>query len=189
MADARVKITTGIVLPLFPMRPRSGPDITKARINIILEEMESKKFVWQAKLNGDRAVLGVRDDRVMVCNRHGGWFGHTIANAGAFLKIGNGTVLDGEVFGRNFYPFEALAVEGRSFIWNTTEEREIIAMQMCRLAGVAWMYPRPTKAWLSQLSKNLPKYEGMVRKKADASYIPLGSASQTSSGWVKQRWG
>src|SRR5712671_2028937 len=96
-------------LPFYPMRPRRGPDIDAGRIKKILEEIDGKKFVVQPKLNGDRVLLAVRKDEVQAANRHGSWYTKRVRNAGDFVKLGIGTVLDGEVFGGEFFPFEALA--------------------------------------------------------------------------------
>lgn len=184
-----IRVTKGWTVPFFPMRPANGPRITRKRVKEILEKMETKRWVYQPKLNGDRALLAIHDGKVSVCNRHYGWYHYHVANAGNFLaKLGSGTVFDGEVFKGSFYPFECLALEHRSYKINTVEEREIMAMQMCRLCGVEWMYFKPTKKWLLRLSDNLPQYEGLVRKRSDMPYILLPNSSSTSIGWLKHRW-
>ena len=144
-----VQVMKGWTIPFFPMRPANGPKLTKTLALEILKKMDDHRFVYQPKLNGDRALLAVVDKRVIVCNRYYSWYQFQVANAGAFLaKMGSGTLFDGEVWKSNFYPFECLAMEGRSLKCNTMEEREIIAMQMCRLCGVEWMFKKPTKKFL-----------------------------------------
>lgn len=185
-----VAIMKGITLPFFPMRPANGRHLTKALIEEILDLQASAehKYIFQPKLNGDRVVLGVANRQVVACNRHGGFYQYQIANAGLFLKLGNGTCLDGEVWKSDFYPFEALSWDGRSYTHNTTDEREIIAEQICHLLGVRWMYTHPTRKWLRELSAHLPVFEGVVRKRSAAAYRPLCSDSQTSGPWLKHRW-
>jgi len=178
----------GWALPFFPMRPTHGPRITKRFVKTILEQMETKRYLFQPKLNGDRVLLGISDRQVVASNRHYGWYQFQVQNATAWLKLGDGTLFDGEVFKGNFYPFELLALEGRSYKANTVEERAIMAMQMCRLCGVQWMYPEPTKKWLLNLGANLPAYEGVVRKRGDIGYMMLPNASATSPGWLKMKW-
>lgn len=176
----------GWIVPFFPMRPANGPTLTKKLALEILERMDDHRYVYQPKLNGDRALLAIVNRRVIVCNRHYGWYQYQVANAGAFLgKLGDGTLFDGEVYKSNFYPFDCLAVEGRSFKANTTDQREVEAIQMCRLCGVEWMFKRPTKKFL--LEPRAP-FEGVVRKRADLPYIILPNASGISSGWLKHRW-
>jgi hypothetical protein len=184
-----VPIMKGWTLPFFPMRPVSGPDLTRKLALTILDQMDDHRYIFQPKLNGDRALLGIAEGRVFVCNRHYNWYQYQVANAGAFkAKLGNGTLFDGEVFKSNFYPFDCLAVEGRSFKANTTDQREVEAMQMCRLCGVEWAYRKPTKKWLLAGRANLPKWEGVVRKRADLAYVLLTNASGTSPGWLKHKF-
>jgi len=182
-----VEVMKGWILPFFPMRPANGPKLTKKLALEILEKMDEHRYIYQPKLNGDRVILAIHQRRVLAASRHYDWYSFQIANAGDFkAKLGDGTVLDGEVYKGNFYPFECLALEGRSFKQNTTEEREIMAMQMCRLCKVQWMYKKPTKKWL--LNPSLPQFEGVVRKRADFPYVLLSNATGISSGWIKHRW-
>lgn len=178
----------GWALPFFPMRPAIGPRLTKKLAEEILAKMETKRYIYQPKLNGDRALLGIAERRIIVANRHYGWYHFQVENARDFLKLGDGTLFDGEVYKGKFYPFECLALEGRSYKCNTVDEREIMAMKMCRLVGTEWAYPTPTKKWLLNLDKNFPKYEGVVRKRSDFAYQMLPNTSATSPGWLKHKW-
>lgn len=183
-----VQVMKGWTLPFFPMRPASGPSLTKKVAEEIIVKMDEHRYIYQPKLNGDRALLGVVNRQVIICNRHFGLYSFQVHNAVLFLKLTDGTLFDGEVFESNFYPFDCLALEGRSYKANCAEEREVMAMQMCRLLKVAWMYPKPTKKWLLAGRANLPKYEGVVRKRADQGYYILPNTSDTSLGWLKYRW-
>jgi len=183
-----ITVAKGWIIPFFPMRPNSGPNLTKKLALEILEKQEEHKYIYQPKLNGDRAVLAVVNREVVVCNRHYGWYHFQVKNAAAFLKLKDGTIFDGEVWQGNFYPFDCLALEGRSYKANTAEEREVMAYQMCRLLKIEWMFFKPTKKWLLELKHNLPKYEGVVRKRADQGYFLLHNATEASTGWLKHRW-
>ena len=184
-----VPIMRGWVMPFFPMRPRNGPRLTRRHIERILQEQHDHVYVFQPKLNGHRVTLGIGPKgHMVVANRHGGWYQKPIRNLRDWAKFNDGTVFDGEVYDGNFYPFECLALEGRSHRPSTTEERIILAMQMCRLAHVQWVYPTPTREWLRKLTGHLPKYEGLVRKVPNAPYSPLHSATTTSQEWLKLKW-
>jgi len=183
-----VEVMKGWTLPFFPMRPANGPRLTQTLALEILKKQEDHRYVYQPKLNGDRALLAIVHKRVIVCTRHYGWYQYQVANATSFLKMGNGSLFDGEVYKSNFYPFECLADAGRSYKPNTVEEREIVAMQMCRLCKVEWMFFKPTKKWLLAGRSHLPQYEGVVRKRADFPYLMLPNASGISSGWLKHKW-
>lgn len=187
-ASDEIEVVKGWTVPFFPMRPASGPTLTRKVALEILEKQEDHKYIYQPKLNGDRAILAVVKRQVIVCNRHFGWYQFQVHNAATFLKLADGTIFDGEVWQGSFYPFDCLALEGRSYKQNTTDQREIMAWQMCRLLGVEWMFPKPTKKWLLALRGNLPKYEGVVRKRADLGYFVLPNASGTSPGWLKYRF-
>jgi hypothetical protein len=183
-----VQVLPGLSMPSFPMRPACGRTLTRKLIPELLERQAGHRELLQRKLNGDRVLLSVVDRRVLACNRHGGYYGFQIKNAALFLKLKDGSSFDGEVWRGSFYPFECLALDGRSYRHNTCEEREIVAMQMCRLLKITWMYTRPTRSWLLGLREHLPVYEGVVRKRADAPYLFLASDTQVSPGWIKHRW-
>lgn len=183
-----VTLLPGLCLPAFPMRPVRGRALTCKLIPELLERQAGHAEILQRKLNGDRVLLSIADRRVVACNRHGCRYGFSIKNAQRFLELGDTACFDGEVWRGEFYPFECLALDGRSYCHNTCEEREIMAMHVCRLLKVPWMYTRPTRQWLAQLKEHLPVYEGVVRKRADAPYTFLASATQTSPVWIKHRW-
>jgi ATP-dependent DNA ligase len=185
---AEIKLAREWIVPFFPMRPAHGARLSRSVALDILEKQEDHQYLYQPKLNGDRCILAIASGRVIVCNRRYGWYRYQIKNAAAFLKLGNETIFDGEVFQGEFFPFDCLALEGRSYQANTADERAVMAYQMCRFMGVQWMFPKPTKKWLLGLRKNLPVYEGVVRKRANQGYIVLPNATSTSTGWIKHLW-
>lgn len=184
-----INIAAGFVLPFFPMRPTRGRNLDKKLVMELLEGAEDFKWVLQPKLNGDRAILAIKDKKVYVQSRYCKRMTQAVYNSDDFLKLDNNTIFDGEVWKGNFYPFEVLVLAGRSFRFTSVEEREVMAFQMVRFLGHEWAYRRPTKKWLLAMDKNLPKYEGVVRKDWKAAYLALGKATQESPTWFKHLWG
>lgn len=174
------------------MRPVQGRGLrSQSTIQALWQEMrdeDDESWVTQPKLNGDRACLAVVDRRVFIQNRHKGWYRHKVANAREFLKLPDGTCFDGEVFAGCFYPFELLALSYRSFLGGTTIERTALAKEFSDRLKQPWMFPMPNLDWLLGRRHNLPQYEGVVRKKANARYTVHGSESQSSLSWMKRLW-
>lgn len=155
----------------------------------VRQAMLDHEYVVQPKLNGDRACLAVVERRVWVQNRHGGWYGFQVSNANAFLrKMKDGTAFDGEVYQGNFYPFELLALDGKSFLMASAAEREIMGQKMCELVGEPWLFRQPDLKWLKELSAHLPKFEGVVMKERNSPYIKAGNDSQENFHWFKRKW-
>lgn len=184
-----VQISNRFRLPLFPMRPRTGQTIAR------LEDLDNldPDYHWSLKLNGDRALMGIKDGVAHFANRHGSWFKFNVANTEAFTKRLKGTWLfDGEVFKKNFYPFELVESPDGSLTDACPSERASKAMQICKILKVDWMYG--TKETLKQEAQNCvlelrsTPYEGVVGKLLGSKYIPLGSSSRDSSSWVKRKW-
>jgi len=182
----------GLKVPFFPMRPTTGRRITPdtfhefAPINV-------SGYAVQPKLNGDRALLAVVESGVLVANRYGAWFKHPVLNRQLFKNLGVGTILDGEVWERNYYPFEAVALGGTSFQTKCPTVRIQQAKLACTLLDLQWMFETPTLAWITkQVAQNYdnpnPTWEGLVFKKLGSAYIPLGSASMDSPTWRKHKW-
>jgi len=185
----QIQVVRGITMPFYPMRPATGR-VVRADDVAEIAQMARDESTWivQPKLNEHRACLAVIDKTVHVQNRHGGWYTKPVNNRDAFRKLPDRTVLDGGVFDGLFCPFELLALWGKPFLNATTAERVIMAMQMARLTGAPWRFERPTKAWLARLRDNLPNYEGVVLKRANAPYVIAGSATQENSHWLRRRW-
>jgi hypothetical protein len=186
----KVAVVPGIVMPFFPMRPATGR-ILRNKGNVREYEREvlnTEDWVAQPKLEGDRACIGIVDGKVYIQNRHGSWMKHRVENLHAFANLPDRTVLDGEVYKKNFYPFECIAVEGKSKVTCTVGERETLAYMLCKYAGVTWRFERPSMAWVSKLHENAPMYGGVVLKRTMSSYIIHASAAQFSLDWLKRCW-
>lgn len=187
----KIVVTSGIVMPFYPMRPAVGKVLRNKRNVKEFDEQVLQKFDWvvQPKLDGDRATLAVVDGNVYIQNRHGSWFKHRVRNLPDFKNLPNRTVLDGEVFKGNFYAFECLALEGKSVALCTVMEREVLAFQLTKLLGHTWKFHKPSRAWIANLSKNAPDYDGVVLKRSASPYIMMGSPAACSLDWFKYRWG
>jgi ATP-dependent DNA ligase len=186
----KVDICTGLELPFYPMRPIKGRVLQRAENikQLYYQTVEEHHWVMQPKLNGDRACLAVVDGKVYVQNRHGGCYRMKVANAPDFLKLPNRTCFDGEVFKRNFYPFELLACNAMSFLRAEAQERVRLAKDMTRFIGHPWLFETPSLPWLLRRAANLPTFEGVVLKATSSRYIMLGSDTQFSQDWMKRRW-
>lgn len=184
-----VDICTGLTLPFYPMRPTRGRALQRpGNIKELCEAVESKLWVMQPKLNGDRAGLAVVDGKVYVQNRHGGCYRFRVSNAKDFLALPNRTCFDGEVFKGNFYPFELLACNAVNFLRAEAHERVRLAKDLVQFLRHPWMFDTPTQAWLMRRGANLPNYEGVVLKKTKSVYIQLGSPTQSNLEWFKRLW-
>lgn len=186
----KLKIISGVEMPFFPMRPVTGQVVrTKADAVAFYREIRSSNtWIAQPKLNDDRAVLVLVDEKIYVQNRHGQWYSKPVHNASRWLKLWNRTVLDGGVVDGNFYAFEALVIWGKSLLGATTSEREVMAMQMSRLCGVEWKFNRPDKKFVFNRSANMPLFDGVVLKRENAAYVFAGSATQSNPNWIRRRW-
>lgn len=187
----KIQIVRGIAMPFFPMRPATGRVIrNRTSVQELLKEVNQQKYDWimQPKMSGDRACIAYLDGEVHVQNRHGTWYRHKVSNKDAFKKLPNKTVLDGEVFKGKFYPFECIAIDGKSMTDCTASEREVLAFQLCKFLGVDWKFERPARAWLLKLNTNQPEYDGIVLKRAHSPYILGGSANTVSLDWMKRTW-
>lgn len=187
----KIVIARGVVMPFFPMRPARGPVLRNQSNVEQFDEQVLKTFDWivQPKLEGDRACVATVDKKVYIQNRHGSWYKHPVKNLDDFKKLPNLTLLDGEVFKGNFYPFECLVSAGKSFVMATPDEREILAFQMSKFLGHEWKFSRPSKKWVAKLHGQMPEYGGVVLKRAGSPYIIHGSADQSSLDWLKKCWG
>lgn len=186
-----ITVCHGIRMPFFPQRPVTGPAIRtkKDAAKLWSEIKDPALWVPQPKLNEDRAVLAKVDGRIYIQNRYARWFAQPVTNLGKWCKnLPDGCVFDGGVYNRQFFAFEALCINGRSLLLATTMEREVLAFQFSRLCGVPWMFERPDRAWLMARTDNMPKYEGLVLKRASAPYVIAGSPDQENSNWFRRRW-
>lgn len=178
-------------MPFFPPRPLRG-QVLRNRANVDQFEREvlnTHDWIVQPKLEGDRACLAVVDKKVYIQNRHGSWYKHPVKNQDDFKKLPNYTLLDGEVFNGNFYPFECVVSAGKSLVNHTPDEREIQAYQASKFLGHEWKFDRPSRKWVEKLRDNMPAYGGVVLKRAMTPYILLGGPNQVSAEWMKKCWG
>lgn len=180
------EIIPGLSMPFFPMRPKSGRRITS--LTDVKDVFTRLKSGWtiQLKINGDRGEVGTNVDGVHAANRHGSWYGLAIDLA-EFKSLPPGTLMDGEIVKKRFYPFEVLAYAGHSLLQNTPAEREEKAKSVCKTLGIPWIY-EPTESVLSKLRANMPVVEGVVLKMAGSPYVPLATAAQESPTWIKWKW-
>lgn len=177
-------------MPFFPMRPIKGRTLQRTdNIKQLWKEaVQEKRWVMQPKLNGDRASLAVVEGKVYVQNRHGGMYRYKVANGPDFLKLPDRTCFDGEVFKRNFYPFELLCCNDVSFLMAEAQERVRLAKDMVGFMRHPWLFDPPSLDWLLRRVKNLPVYEGVVLKATTGRYLLLGSDTQFSKDWFKRLW-
>ena len=179
-------ILPGLSMPMFPMRPKSGRQITtKTDIKDIFTRIKSGWTV-QLKINGDRAQVGVNENGVHVANRHGGWYGLSV-DITEWQSLPPGTLLDGEIFKKKFYPFEVVSYDGLSLDRSTPANREAKARWLCEKHKVQWLY-EPTQVVLSKMRENMPVIEGVVLKMANTPYLPLSTATRESDSWIKWKW-
>lgn len=180
------EIIPGMSMPFFPMRPKSGRRITS--VSDVKDIFTRLKSGWtvQLKINGDRGEVGITKDGIHVANRHGSWYGLSVDLTG-FGSLPPGTLMDGEILKKKFYPFEVLAYAGRSMLQNTPAEREAKAKEVCQALGIPWIY-EPNECVLSKLKANMPIIEGVVLKMAGSPYVPLATAQRESDTWIKWKW-
>lgn len=188
---ASVILAPGFRLPFFPMRPRHGHSLRlPGDAEVLVDESE---YDWTLKLNGDRVCVGVVDGDAYAQNRHGSWYKMAIDNLGVFTSLKGAWLLDGEVFGKKFYPFEVVVAGGRSIASQCPSVRKEYAKQTCRKLSIPWMYGIDDSDIVSQAERLIPLkdgkiYEGVVGKRLGSSYVPLGSVSASSPSWVKHKW-
>ena len=185
----KVQIIRGIAMPFYPLRPVDGYVLrNKSSIERLQKVIDSGLWIAQPKMHGDRACLGLLDGKVYIQNRHGSWFKHKVKNADVFKKLPDKTVLDGEVFKGNFYPFEVLAIAGKNLTFQTCFEREVLALKTSEFLEIEWRFGKPSARWLSNLKKNMPDFDGVVLKRAAMQYVIPGAASGLCCDWIKHRW-
>jgi ATP-dependent DNA ligase len=169
------------------MRPTTGRRVTPENVTELWDAIQKGEYIAQRKLNGDRALMCVNGE-VKVANRYGKWLGHPVINKDLFAQLPAETLLDGEVWERKFMPFEALVVGGASYMHDGPEKREEVAIELCELLHVDWIFGGITLEWISKLEQNCPMWEGVVLKQRGSPYLPLGSAAHESGSWLKRKW-
>jgi hypothetical protein len=191
----RIRVASGIAMPFFPMCPAQGrslksPVYRRRLWEDMLSDPSEIRTIVQPNLNGDRACLLVKDDKVLIQNRHGGWYRKNVSNKHDFLhrQMPDVTLFDGEVVDGVFHPAEVLVLSGKSLLNTTTSERVVLAFQLTRLIGQTWKFARPSKDWILAGPKNMPEADGVVLKQATGQYVLAGSADQSNLMWIKRCW-
>ena len=182
-----ISVIPGLNFPYYPPRPRTGVVITASNYSALVEK-ESSRYVIQPKLNGDRAELLVKDGRISFANRHGSLYSFAVKNAQDFTALPDLTVLDGEVWQKNFYPFEAVVVGGISFMRECPTVRSAKAKEISNSLGHTWIFDFEGIGWLGMQRRDLPTWEGVVLKQLGSPYLPLASDTQHTVQWVKRKW-
>jgi hypothetical protein len=188
----RVVIARGIAMPFLPIRPVSSSEL-RNQGNVeefYWKQLRKEDWVIQPKLEGDRACVGVLDKNVYIQNRHGQWYTKRVNNLEDFRRLPSGTVLDGEVFKGNFYPFDCLALAGKSYLLNTVGEREVLAFQVSKILKHEWKFERPSK------NPGWPRCVATCRCGAalcssamGSPYIIAGDPTKQNLHWMKRTWG
>jgi hypothetical protein len=186
----KIDIVHGLTMPFFPMRPTKGRSLRAPRLieELANEIKKSTAWVAQPKMTGDRACLAVVDRKIYIQNDRGGWYSRQVNRTHDFLRLPNRTLFDGIVYDNEFHPFDLLALDGKSFVFRSASEREVMAFQMVRFIEHSWQFSKPTEAWMKQRTAHLPKYEGVVLKDANSHYLPATSAKQVSRLWFQRDW-
>ena len=172
----------------YPMRP----SVTGLRPDCAWLAENRGEFIIQPKLNGDRVCLWVEaNGGTYAQHRKGGAYSFRIRNAGAFTKLPAGTVLDGEVLGSNFYPFEVVQFGDLDLSGMGVEHRAKLAEMACHWCGVEWLFAEPTAAQLAQWEADWPatrRVEGVVIKRRGCRYLPHSRVFHESHDWFKLKW-
>lgn len=182
----RIQVLPGIAIPFYPMRPFRGVSCTTPEAATSVMSMRGTHILHR-KLNGDRVIVAKHNGKTYLCNRHGSWYSHGVENKHVFQQLKDGTILDGEVWKKNFYPFDCLAIGGVNITGQSVEQRVEITRNICTTLGVKWMWEVENE-WILQLKKNAPIWEGVVAKLRGSTYDILGSDSQENSTWQKRKW-
>jgi len=189
----KIVIASGVALPFYPAYPTRGRTLRAARLVEDLYQEISKPGLWCAQplMAGERACLAVIDKKIYVQDGFGNWYKKGLQQTHDFLKLPDRTVFDGVVYEGEFHPFDLLAVKGKSMIYCSVDERQVLAFQMVRLIEHRWMFPKPTRAWLERGAKNLPMYKGVILKdnRNPEHYYPVGTKpGQTTLAWFTRKW-
>lgn len=187
-ATADKTVVGPFALPYFPPRPAKGPPLASPT------QLSRLGFYIQPKLNGDRACLAITGDRLVIQNRHGQLFRQPVELGPWHELLGRGQfLLDGEVWKKGFYPFEAVVLGGEDISRHHADKRAMAAARLCHAVGVDWLFDSPDSAWFTEQTKvrrgDLTRtWEGIVMKRFDSPYVAAGSATAESSHWFKVKF-
>lgn len=183
-----LKICPGLQFPFYPPRPWRGSSLTPDSAGGVIDD---DRWVIQPKLNGDRVIVVKLGGKIYAANRHGRFYSYTFDDSWLKKHLLDQTVLDGEVRGKRFFPFEAVAIAGDFQLARPVEDRVKLARQLVLEAGQPWLFSTPTLAEILAMiasSRSDNTWEGLVLKRRGSGYVPLGSPSQKTNSWMKQKW-
>ena len=182
---ANVEAGRGI-LAGYPMRPSATREWSREQIVAMVPELSSK-YIVSPKLDGDRVVLIVGDaGDTVVWNRHGSEYRFNVWNRGDFGRhIPAGSILDGEVWSRNFHPFDCVKWGDTDVSMMPVEQRIEYARQACELIGIPYLFNQPSPAWLRAAGDEI---EGVVIKLRGSPYRWQKRPHHDSPDWLKLRW-
>lgn len=176
---------------ILPMRPTFA-GILKSEDDL-RTVLSLPNVIVQPKLGGDRVVLHKEESELKAFNRKGEPYKFSF-NTHPWMAIPRGTILDGEVFGGEFHPFDCLQFNGASLM----EEKAIVrigwAAEFCAFACVQFMFRAASFEWLrAAMAENRGKgqrmqWEGVVVKDANSTYVPLSNYRHESYTWRKYKW-
>jgi hypothetical protein len=175
------------------MRPTPGLQITAQNLPDVLTDAKARGYLAQRKLNGDRVTLAVDENlSTLVQNRHGGWYQFNVENRQQFTQFGKLSLFDGEVYEKNFYPFEVLAMNAVSLVRTPVEARVEAAKRCSQQLGAPWMYNVDEEYLAGEFAVarlvKVPRWEGIVLKKLGSPYVFLPSDAKNSPTWSKRKW-
>jgi ATP-dependent DNA ligase len=175
-------------IPYFPPRPMRGPRLAR------WEDVErfTKTHHVQPKLNGDRACLAAVDGKLYLQNRHGAFYRQT-CDLTEWLPLKSGTwLLDGEVWKKKFYPFEAVIIDGLDVSATCPSERAERAKDLTMAVNLEWMFDEPTRESIEaqlKLPHTLSRpWEGVVAKRRGSRYVQSGTEGGENTNWLKIKY-
>lgn len=170
----------------YPMRPQATQQWSREEIAAMLPTLTGE-YIAQPKLDGDRCVLVVKDDGATeLWNRHGSLYHFTARNRGDYGRhLPTSSIFDGEVWGRDFHPFDCIRWGDLEVDRLPVEARIEYARRACELVGNAYLFATPTPAWVLSAG---PEWEGVVLKLRGSAYRPLKKPFHESFEWYKVKW-
>jgi ATP-dependent DNA ligase len=184
----RINVAPGLSVPFYPPRPLHGKALTKATVFDFIKKM-SKTHLVQPKLGGDRAIVVKLGDTLRAFNRHYGPYKQSVTLT-RWANLPEGTVLDGEVYKKEFYPFEVVKYGPENLMAKGPEDRAAKAKTISAEVGQPYLFDTPTPESASEFiaMDGTNKWEGIVCTERGSRYTPLASAGQESRTWIKLKW-
>lgn len=184
-----------VIKPIIPMRPIEGPKLTAGNILDIVAHYKEHGCICQPKLNGDRGLLQRTDAGIIIWNRYGEEYSFA-AEKEQWMKLSPDTILDGEIYGGVFHPFECLSLGDVNWMNIDAQGRMFTARELCTrrpAEETVYLFNEPTEAWLKlqvaeRTNPRTRRWEGLVFKKTDSPYVPLKKPDHESPTWIKCKW-